>query len=150
MSAEKRPCPKCGESNYATDRECMSCGTALLAPKAPPSPMPAPPAAPTPSASRQHTTTSSSPLDSIIPVKNAAALTAYYVGLFCFVPVLGLPMAVYAFMLGLKGYKFAKENPEVHGKAHAWVGLICGGFWGLVHVFAVIAVSSAFIVNHGK
>ncbi|MHB8994130.1 MAG: hypothetical protein ACYC63_02655 [Armatimonadota bacterium] len=29
--SEKLPCPKCGENNYTTDRECLSCGAALQA-----------------------------------------------------------------------------------------------------------------------
>jgi len=146
MAAEKRPCPKCGASNFVTDRECMSCGTSLMA-QARPAPPAAAPAIPPPPPSWQQMSPAKSPLDAIIPVKNGAALTAYYVGLFCFIPVIGLPMAVFAFISGLNGYKFAKANPEVHGKAHAWVGIICGGFWGLVHLAIVIIFIVGWIQN---
>jgi hypothetical protein len=88
-----------------------------------------------------------SAFDVMIPVKNASALTAYYVGLFCFIPVIGLPMAVFAFIAGLRGYKFAKAHPEVHGATHAWVGIICGGFWGLVHLSIVILFIVGWIQN---
>lgn len=43
--SEKLPCPKCGENNYATDRQCLSCGAALQA-VAKPAAQPAPGAAP--------------------------------------------------------------------------------------------------------
>lgn len=33
--ADRLACPKCGENNYATDRQCLSCGAELqLAPRA--------------------------------------------------------------------------------------------------------------------
>ena len=48
----------------------------------------------------------------IIPYKNASALTAYYLGLFSCFPVLGLPLAVVALWLGVKGLQAAKRDPK--------------------------------------
>jgi hypothetical protein len=137
-SAERRPCPKCGASNYATDRNCLSCGALLIAPKAPPPPaaIPASPAVlppPPPPAP-------DSGFGRMIPTRNPQALTAYYVGLFAFIPFIGLPIGIVALVLGIKGFLFARQNPEVHGTTHAWVGIICGGFWTLVYAWLTVGM----------
>ncbi|MCE5237998.1 zinc finger Ran-binding domain-containing protein [bacterium] len=142
MSAEKRPCPKCGESNYATDATCLSCGAPLTAAAAPRVPLPPPPArvyAPAPAASG---------IDALIPSRNPQALAAYYIGLFSLLPLAGLPMGIAALVLGIKGLRLARAHPEVRGTTHAWVGIICGGFWALVNVFIVIAIVAAIITDH--
>jgi hypothetical protein len=134
MSAtEKQPCPKCGEGNYATDRRCLSCGALLIAPQAPPPPsaqIPAgpavlPPPPPPPAGSG---------FDRLIPSGNPQALAAYYIGLFAFIPFAGLLLGVVALVLGIKGLLSARSDPGVHGTTHAWVGIICGGFWALAHL----------------
>ncbi len=68
----------------------------------------------------------------LIPYKNPQALIAYYLGLFSLAPVIGLPMGIAAFVLGLKGLKARKRNPAVSGAAHAWIGIGCGGTMALV------------------
>ena len=80
-------------------------------------------------------------VSTIIPYKNAAALTAYYLGLFSCLPLLGLPMSIVALVLGVKGLKAVKRSPQVHGTAHAWVGLVFGTLGLLFNLFlAVVAV----------
>lgn len=74
----------------------------------------------------------------LIPYKNPKALTSYYVGLFSLVPVAALVMAPAAVYLGIQGLKYAKENPIVKGQAHAWVGIVCGVFWTIIHYGALI------------
>jgi hypothetical protein len=138
-SAASRPCPKCGASNCATDASCLSCGAPLTAPLPPRVPPPPPPIAPPASAG--------SGLEAIIPTRNPHALAAYYLGLFSLIPILGLPMGIAALVLGIKGARFARAYPGVHGTTHAWVGIICGGFWALVNVFIVIATIAAVISN---
>ena len=80
----------------------------------------------------------------VIPYKNVPALLAYYLGLFSLFPLLGLFLAVPAFILGIIGLKKRRENPAVKGSVHAWIGVIMGGLftivWGLVLVMIVIAV----------
>jgi hypothetical protein len=85
-------------------------------------------------------------LGGLIPTNNKNALIAYYIGLFSLLPLLGLVMAPLAVWLGRKGLVFATQNPAVKGRTHAWVGIICGGFWTLVHygslalmLFAILA-----------
>lgn len=89
----------------------------------------------------------------IVPFKNPAALTAYYLGLFgsllsC-IPILGmagLGMSIAAFVLGIKGREAARLNPHAHGTAHAWIGII-GGALGIV--FGVLMQGSLlfFVVS---
>jgi hypothetical protein len=72
----------------------------------------------------------------LIPYKNSAALTAYYLGVFSLLcgPFLGIP----ALMLGVRGLKHYHEHPEAKGKAHAWTGIILGGLTtGLALLFVL-------------
>ncbi|PQV63197.1 hypothetical protein B1R32_11422 [Abditibacterium utsteinense] len=81
----------------------------------------------------------------IIPYKNPQALLAYYIGLFSLLPVLGLAMAPAAVVLGIKGLKYARQHPLVKGQAHAWIGVVCGGFWSLVHWIIALAILFAWV-----
>ena len=69
-------------------------------------------------------------LESVIPTKNGAALASYYLGLFSLFPLLGLPLAVAAVVLGNRGLRSIRMDPELPGKAHAWVGIVCGTLFG--------------------
>ncbi len=62
----------------------------------------------------------------VIPYKNAAALTAYYLGVFSLIPCVGLILGIAALGLGVMGLKVAKRNPQAHGTVHAWVGIVLG------------------------
>jgi hypothetical protein len=66
-------------------------------------------------------------LSKIVPYKNTPALVGYYLAVFSLVPCLGAPLAIAAVVLGVMGLRKAKEHPEAHGKAHAWVALVLGG-----------------------
>jgi hypothetical protein len=66
-------------------------------------------------------------LSKIVPYKNTPALVGYYLAVFSLVPCLGAPLAVAAVVLGAMGLRKAKEHPEAHGKAHAWVAIVLGG-----------------------
>jgi hypothetical protein len=74
----------------------------------------------------------------IVPYKNPPALTSYYLGVFSllacvpFLGVIGIPMAIAAFVLGLKGLRKVREQPECKGTAHAWIGIICGAIFTLL------------------
>jgi len=80
----------------------------------------------------------------IIPYRNPQALVAYYLGLFSILPVLGFFMGVTAFILGIRGLLFASRNPQAKGKVHAWVGIICGGIFGLVNLLIIVAMFIGF------
>ena len=66
-------------------------------------------------------------VSTVIPYKNVPALIAYYVGVFCIIcpPLLCFP----AIILGVIGLRRVKENPEVKGTAHAWIGILFGSFF---------------------
>lgn len=83
----------------------------------------------------------------LIPYKNPKALIAYYLGIFSFIPVLGIPLGLAAFVLGILGLRDRKRNPIIKGSVHAWIGIIVGGGFGLLYtalvVMGVIAAASA-------
>jgi hypothetical protein len=76
----------------------------------------------------------------IIPYKNPHALTAYYLGVFSILPILGLFLGAAALVLGIIGLRKRKERPIIRGAAHAWIGIIAGGLSVAVHLFFVALV----------
>jgi hypothetical protein len=80
----------------------------------------------------------------VIPYKNPQALTAYYLGIFSLIPVLGLFLGIAAFVLGIKGLKFRKLHPETKGSAHAWIGIILGGLVAVAHL---VLIGALFFVS---
>lgn len=70
----------------------------------------------------------------IIPYKNPQALTAYYLGVFSLIPLLGLLLGIGAVVLGIAGLRARKRQPVIRGSAHAWVGIILGGGVAVAHL----------------
>ena len=70
-------------------------------------------------------------VSTLIPYKNAPALTAYYLGLFSIIPLLGIPLGIVAVILGILGLRKLKTEPNAKGKVHAYVGIGCGGLGAL-------------------
>lgn len=68
----------------------------------------------------------------VIPYKNPHALIAYYLGLFSLLPLLGLFLAIPAFVLGIIGLKKRNANPAIKGSVHAWIGIVMGGLFTLI------------------
>ncbi|MCL6536731.1 MAG: hypothetical protein K6U77_11770 [Armatimonadetes bacterium] len=66
-------------------------------------------------------------LSKIVPYRNKPALIGYYLAVFSFIPCIGLPLAIAAVVLGVRGLAVVRETPEAHGKAHAWVAIVLGG-----------------------
>lgn len=120
-------CPKCGSANPEGAQSCRRCETALVAPAGAPSGQPA---ARDDWVSRQ------------IPYKNPMALTAYYIGVFSMIPCLGAPLAVAAIPLGILGLQAAKKNPGLHGKAHAWTGIVLGALSLLYQTVGIVVLVS--------
>lgn len=87
--------------------------------------------------------TPDAPMSVMIPYRNGAALTAYYLGIFAFIPVLGILLGAAAFVLGVIGLKARQRRPEIHGSVHAWIGIIIGGGLALLQVIIFIAFSLA-------
>lgn len=91
-------------------------------------------------------------LNVIIPYKNVRALTAYYLGVFSAIPVLGLPLGLAAFTLGILALRFRRKNPAAGGAVHAWIGILAGGFFSLVYLALIILVLWSIINGppHGQ
>ena len=122
-------CPHCGAQNPPNVSLCVRCSNLLTAPAVGAAPL-------------QY----SDPLASIIPTKNAPALLAYYLGLFSILPLFGLPMGIVAVIQGSKGWRMAKETPQVHGKAHAGIGIGCGSI-GLLFNLAIVAMAVLLFIE---
>ncbi len=82
----------------------------------------------------------------IIPYKNPAALTAYYLGLFSMFPCLGLFLAIPAFILGIIGLRRRAQNPAIKGSVHAWIGIVMGAIftiiWGLSGLALLVSLAA--------
>lgn len=85
----------------------------------------------------------------LIPYKNPHALIAYYLGLFSLFPIIGLFLAIPAFILGIMGLRNRKRNPAIRGSVHAWIGIVMGGLmtllWSgllILMIFAIFAGNS--------
>jgi hypothetical protein len=83
----------------------------------------------------------------LIPYKNGAALTSYYLAVGSLIPCIGLLLGIPAFILGLKGLKKAKAEPWVRGQAHAWIGIILGGLMTLVNLAGLVMVAVTMIAE---
>jgi hypothetical protein len=121
-------CSKCGTENDNNNYKCVKCSE-ILQGKAEQAPAGA---AAAPAADNG--------ISTIIPYKNAPALIAYYLGIFSLIPCTGLITGIIAFILGLKGLKNVKEHPEAKGKVHAWIGILCGGFFALLNLAGIAAI----------
>jgi len=81
----------------------------------------------------------------IIPYKNPKALMAYYLGIFSGLPLVGLPLGIAAFVLGIKGLQERSRNPAIKGSIHAGIGIGCGGFFTILWSIFVVAMIVAFV-----
>ena len=92
----------------------------------------------------QHRTDEGDGTGGLIPYKNPAALIAYYLGLFSLFPMLGLFLAIPAFVLGIIGLRRRRRNPAIKGSVHAWIGVVMGGIftviWGLMWLAMIAAL----------
>ena len=81
----------------------------------------------------------------LIPYKNMPALISYYLGVFSIIPCLGLFLGIAAVVLGIIGIKKRNANPVIKGTAHAWIGIIAGGFfalvWGAVMILGIVGAA---------
>ena len=98
-------CVACGTKNSENNFRCTQCGAMLHESSAP--------------AARVE-----DPLLALVPYKNAAAVWAYYLGVFALIPCFGVALAIAAIVMGIRGLGNAAEHPEAKGKVHAWVGII--------------------------
>ena len=80
-------------------------------------------------------------VSSIIPYRNVPALVAYYLAVFSILPCVGAVLGLTALILGLKGLRLAREQPDAKGRIHAWIGIVVGGFF-----FVAYTILGVFIV----
>lgn len=92
-----------------------------------------------PSASAPATPKADGGVSTLIPYKNTSALIAYYFGVFCIFcpPILSIPTLI----LGIKGLRNARENPEAKGTAHAWIGILSGSFFLILSIVAGVMIA---------
>ena len=133
-AAERRECPSCREMIVVGAKVCRFCRTKFDAEGHPI--RDEPPAAPQPQGDAT---------GGLIPYKNTAALIAYYCGVFSIIPCCAI--GIVALVLGIKGLKYAKAHPEAKGQVHAWIGIVAGGFFGLLYLIVNILILFAALTN---
>jgi hypothetical protein len=72
-------------------------------------------------------------------------LTAYYLGVFSWIPCLGLLLGPAALVTGILGLRYSRRVPQARGAGHAITGIVCGiltslGNWGVLlwTTFAIV------------
>lgn len=110
-----KSCPRCGTQNPDHVVTCQSCGGSL--------------------ADQQGDATGG-----VIPYKNPSGLIAYYLGIASGFPLIGLPLGIAAFILGIQGLRARKKNPAIKGSIHAGIGIGCGCFFSLLWTAVVVLI----------
>ena len=81
----------------------------------------------------------------IIPYKNPKALIAYYLGIFSGLPLVGLPMGIAAFVLGIMGLRDRNRKPAIKGSIHAGIGIGCGGFFAVLWTILLMLITVSLL-----
>ena len=83
----------------------------------------------------------------IIPYKNPKALIAYYLGILSGLPLIGFPLGIAAFVLGIQGLRDRNRNPVIKGSVHAGIGIGCGLLFTLVWGASILMISVGIIAG---
>jgi len=83
----------------------------------------------------------------LIPYKNPKALFAYYMGIFSGLPIIGFPVGVTAFILGILGLRDRRRNPSIKGSVHAWIGIGCGGLFAILWGGIIVMMLLSFFTS---
>lgn len=89
-------------------------------------------------------------METLIPAHNPKALIGYYLAVFSIIPLLGIVLGIAGFILGIMGLKEANRNPAVKGKAHAWVAIVVGGFFGFGYLVLVAWAVLAALLSSSR
>ena len=89
-------------------------------------------------------------VETFIPYRNPIGLTAYYLGVFSFIPCLGLVLGPAALIFGIVGVRYRKRHPTAGGMGHAVSGIVMGGLTSLANWGAVIVMAVAIGVAATK
>ena len=76
----------------------------------------------------------------IIPYKNPKALIAYYLGILSGLPLIGFPLGIAAFVLGIMGLRDRNRNPVIKGSVHAGIGIGCGFLFTLIWGASILMI----------
>jgi hypothetical protein len=128
-----KTCPQCGANAADHVMHCPVCGSGFFAEAVNP-------------AAAIRSEPAGDATGGIIPYKNPAALFAYYLGIASGLPLIGLPLGIAAFVLGIMGLQARRRNPAIKGSVHAGIGIGCGClftvFWSVVLVAMIAAMVS--------
>jgi hypothetical protein len=86
----------------------------------------------------------------VIPYRNPMALAAYYMGIFSIIPFLGIFLGAAAFVCGILGLRHAARNEGAHGRAHAAIGIGCGGLFFIIYLVLAGAILVAAAVGFSE
>ena len=111
-------CKMCGTKHPENTYRCVNCGDLLH---------PLPKVAP-------NIIIREGGLSMIVPDKNPYSLWAYYSGVFSYMPVLGIPLAIVAIATGVMGIHRFKTVEEAKGILHSSGGLLLGLGSLLLHI----------------
>lgn len=114
-------CGKCGAENVDEARICARCGADIGV-------VPA------------EVVVEGDATGGIIPYKNPKALIAYYLGILSGLPIIGLPVGIAAFILGILGLRDRNRNPVIKGSIHAGIGIGCGCLFSLLWTLAIVGI----------
>jgi hypothetical protein len=67
-----------------------------------------------------------------VPDPNPDAVTAFYLAIASFIPLLGIVSGLLAVRTGVRGLRACAANPSVRGKKHSLFGIFVGGLLALV------------------
>ena len=123
-------CEKCGVQNPWNTHACESCGHLLHGRDG-----------------QSVHVADDNTLGGLVPYHNAPAMWSYYMGIFSIIPFLGIPLGLAALITGFVGLAKVREEPEVKGKVHAWVGIIAGGIMFLIHGAVVVTMALALFMG---
>lgn len=82
----------------------------------------------------------------LVPHKNRAALTAYYLAIFSLIPGIGLLVGPFAFVLGIQGLCQATVEPGVRGAYHAMFSIALSLITTVVNWAALVAVGMGWFL----
>lgn len=89
-------------------------------------------------------------VETFIPYKNPMGLTAYYLGVFSFIPCLGLALGPAALIFGVLGVRYRRKHPTAGGVGHAISGIVMGSLTSLANWGGVIAVAVSIGIAAAK
>jgi hypothetical protein len=72
-------------------------------------------------------------IETLIPYKNPMGLIAYYLGVFSFIPCVGLLLGPAALVLGIMGIRYRNKHPTAGGLGHAITGVVLGSLTSLAN-----------------